>query len=117
MRKSCSPYRSAETEIKLQVEPPKFEYWAGFRTFTFVIYGDSETLPLQITCLLAHRSAETEIKLQIERPKFEFLKFSHPYPRNLHGFETLPLQITCQIAYRNAETEVKLQVERPKFEF
>ena len=73
MQNMCQiAYRSSETDVKLKVGPPKFEFWAGFRTLTLVILGDSETLPLQMTCQIAHRSAETEVKWKVERPKFEF---------------------------------------------
>ena len=54
-------YRGSETQVKLKVEPPKFEFWAGFRTLTPVIYGESETRPLQITCQIAYRSSETQV--------------------------------------------------------
>ena len=49
-------YRGSETHVKLKAEPPKFEFWADFRTLTHVIYGESETRPLQIACQIAYRS-------------------------------------------------------------
>ena len=92
----------------MKVESPKFEFWAGFRTLTPVIYGESGTPPLQSTCQIAYRSSETQVKLRSEPPKFEFWAgLCTPTLAIYGGSETLPLQITCQIVYRSSDPRAR----------